>query len=306
MNRKGMGFGIFLIAIGIIWLLITLNIAGLNLVIAVEDLWPLVFVVLGVVVIFKDKPFIKAGAWVALLVIVIVYGLFFVKADKYTDNYKRIERNLSSEYQQGTQKGVLSVKTGALTIRTGSVSDKLTDGVLSAKESIRYQMTGNVVENEGIYELSIADENTVMRLSDLFRTNFNSLNNRLDLKLNNKIPWDVDIDTGAVDGKLDFTDIALNEFDLDMGAGNITLNFGKKCSESDVDINCGATKINLVAPLETGVKVTLKGAVKTTNLDELGWERDGETFTSPNYSQSDKHINIDVSMGAGSLDISLE
>jgi hypothetical protein len=61
------------------------------------------------------------------------------------------------------------------------------------------------------------------------------------LKLSPKIPIDFRIDGGAIDGKFDFTGLKMADLDLNVGAGELRLDFREPNAEQpDIRINSGA------------------------------------------------------------------
>jgi DUF4097 and DUF4098 domain-containing protein YvlB len=60
--------------------------------------------------------------------------------------------------------------------------------------------------------------------------------------------WDIDIDTGAVNGTLDISNLKINSIDLDTGAANLDLAFGNKNKSTDVKVDAVASNINIDVP----------------------------------------------------------
>lgn len=64
MNRRGAGFGILLLLAGIVWALVNFGVIGWSFFNALYYLWPLVFVVIGVSIIFRKSAIIRAASWI--------------------------------------------------------------------------------------------------------------------------------------------------------------------------------------------------------------------------------------------------
>lgn len=74
MEHKNIGFGVFLVCIGVLWLCISFGIIGWSIVYSFFKLWPLIFVVMGINIIFRDKAYVRAITWLLFLAVVVAYG----------------------------------------------------------------------------------------------------------------------------------------------------------------------------------------------------------------------------------------
>lgn len=85
------------------------------------------------------------------------------------------------------------------------------------------------------------------------------------------------------------------------GAGNYTLDLsGELTQDLLVTIDAGLGNINVIVPADAATTLTLEGAL--TNVNTSGtWERSGSTYT---VTGSGPQITIEVTMGAGNLDLS--
>jgi hypothetical protein len=85
------------------------------------------------------------------------------------------------------------------------------------------------------------------------------------------------------------------------GAGNYTLDLsGELTQDLLVTIDAGLANINVIVPDDVPATLTLEGAL--TNVNTAGtWSRSGDTYS---ISGSGPQITIEVTMGAGNLDLS--
>lgn len=127
-----------------------------------------------------------------------------------------------------------------------------------------------------------------------------------NLALSDKIYWNIKGDIGAVNGNMDFRNLRVNNLDLDFGAGDIDLLLGNNVENLNVDIDAGATNINITVPEDLGVRVKLDGALKHSNLNDLNWKRENGWYISPNYETSLSKASIKVDMGVGNFKIKVE
>jgi hypothetical protein len=84
------------------------------------------------------------------------------------------------------------------------------------------------------------------------------------------------------------------------GAGNYTLDFsGELQHDVDVTIEAGLGNMNILVPEGTSVTLNMTGALNNVNYSG-GWQKTGDTYSQVG---SGPQITIDITMGAGNLDL---
>lgn len=77
MRNRNIGFGIFLLFIGVILLLINFGIIGWSIFDALSEFWPAILIVIGVNIIFKHNEIVKAVVWILFLAALIAYSFYY-------------------------------------------------------------------------------------------------------------------------------------------------------------------------------------------------------------------------------------
>ena len=286
-NNRGVGFGVFLLTVGIIWVLVSVGVISWSIFNALFVLWPLILVIIGVNIIFRNNEIIKAVAWVAFLAVVISYGYFFDDGGRTPGEGTKAGKSVTVERLAEVQKGNLKIGFGGTRISLDSDTEKLLEADI--------QDSGVTYENESKgSEAFIAFEKKVYNIFDL-NSNLNTHYN--GFHLSNQVTWDMDMDTGAVDGNFDMSDLFVEKLSLDFGAANLKLTLGSKFANPVVDINAGASKIDIIVPSDAGVKIRMDGALNSTNLDGPDWEKKNGVYYSKGYDDAAVKIDMDVDMG---------
>lgn len=305
MNRKGIGFGIFLLSLGVIWLLVNFDILNFNVFNALFTLWPLILVVIGINLIFRDNGLIRGLTWLIFLIIIVVYGTYGPsKYSNFHDNWSfgsnegsaTTSRHIEELMRTGLNEGTLKLDAGAVQLGIQDESDKL---LIADSESgdvncdINYTKSG---------------ENAEIKLNNKNRKIFGpSVNNKLDIKLNNKVVWDIKLDTGASNGDIDLSNLKVKNLSIDSGAVNYKIKLGANVPVTDVNVDSGASNFEFDIPSnDVGVRVKLDGALNNTNLSELGWAKNGSAYESPNYKDAKAKINMDADIGVAKLKINYQ
>lgn len=294
-NDRGVGFGVFLLTVGIIWVLWSVGVITWSIINSLFVLWPLILVIIGVNIIFRNNGIIKAVAWVAFLAILISHSYFFEGANNSGDG-KQTERKTIVEMLPDTQKGNLRIAFGGTTISMDSNTSNLLEANIQ-DPGITY------TESKNNGEASIAFEKKAYKITS-FNNDVKNHNNRFHL--NNGIVWDINLDTGAVNGNFDMSGLAVEKLTLNTGAANLRLIFGDKVRNPAVKINAGASKIDIDVPASAGVKIKMDGALNSTNLDGPGWEKKDGSYYSKGYEAAPVKMDMDVSMGVGKLSVNFK
>ncbi|MCR4435666.1 MAG: DUF5668 domain-containing protein [Clostridiales bacterium] len=294
MKDRHIGFGIFLLTIGLLWILMNFGILTWPIFDAAFKLWPLIFVVIGINIIFKNNAVIKTVVWLAFLAAIILYGYF---AGGSTGHMSPPDRggNISIEKPAETRSAKLNLELGGATVEMGSTGEKLVDAAISDPD-IKHSVTYENGKETAVVNI---DKTRVSVVSH------ESVNSSCRLDLNDGIPWDMVVKTGAVKGGLDLSRLKVRSLNLNVGAAKLDLTLGGNYESTMVKIGAGASSIDVNVPEDAGVKIKIGGALNSTNLKELGWVKEGDYYVSPNYNGAAGKIQMDVDMGVGSFKVNV-
>jgi hypothetical protein len=129
---------------------------------------------------------------------------------------------------------------------------------------------------------------------------------RSDLKLGNLALTRLDINSGAGDVDLDLDGSqSLTRFDYDMGAGDSTLDLsGDWQNDLDATIRGGVGKLTLRLPSAVGVRLDINAGVGSINAS--GLTKDGDIYTNAPYGESDVKLIIGIDAGVGEINLEVE
>ncbi|GAB3966494.1 hypothetical protein GCM10028806_07010 [Spirosoma terrae] len=150
--------------------------------------------------------------------------------------------------------------------------------------------------NTPTIELKPKDENHNFDLKD------GNFENRVDVHLNNKPVWTMDIALGAGQGDLDLSAYTVKKLKLAAGAADLDLKLGAKADQSEIKLDVGAASITVRVPKEVGCRVIKDGALNVERLEEFTDVGGGE-FESPGYSAATKKMTIRFDGGISSFKV---
>ncbi|WP_432663893.1 DUF5668 domain-containing protein [Wukongibacter baidiensis] len=295
MKNRGIAGGLLLIFIGLFWLMTNLEIISWSVFDVMFRLWPVTLIVIGINIIFRERSSIRYLTWGIFFIIIIAFG-FYQQYRYGNDTLINTDSNMAIENRAETTTGELNLKLVGGDIRIDSTDDNLINAnIPDARVSKNVKFTnGNTKVNIDIEQESVS-----------FQIN-NGKSHNYNFSLNDDLLWDIDIDVGATDGTMDFSNIKLAKLDMDIGASDLDLIFGDKAKHAIVNIDGGVSDIKITVPENLGVRIDVDSFIKETNLNSLGWKRVDGFYFSPNYEEAEKKLDIDIDMAIGDLNIKVK
>jgi hypothetical protein len=211
----------------------------------------------------------------------------------------------------------ISIPAGILAVRGGSedlaqiavryrvnqrefnISQDLEGDHLKAKISMPYQ--------EGIKELK--DEGSVC-----------------SVRLNDKIPMDLDLNLGAGKGKFELGIINATQIKMGLGAGEFNINLagspvtdlkvdagvgeafidltGKREKDLDAVFNCGIGSLNLTVPSGCGVKISITGLLGDITAENL--TREGDSWYNEAWDKEGPRMRIRINGAIGDIKLNVK
>lgn len=263
----------------------------------VWDIWPLLFIFWGAMVIAKNtivRPILSGvfGIFVAVLLFGLIYNLF----SNFDVDFKpdgTITDKFIEEYNPSITKAYLTVNTGAAMINIRDNSDQLLNGYSS----------GSLGEYS--YSSEIDDSTAWIRLN-LENKHFNfirkKIRNYLELNLNSNPVWDLELNIGATKSKLDLSQLKLSDLSVHTGASTTSIRLGDKYELTSVHAEMGVGTLNLEVPENSGC--SLSGDMVLTSRDLDGFVKKGSNrYETENYEDAVNRIDVRVDSGVSSINI---
>ena len=321
-KQKDITGAIFLVSIGILFLLNTTNIVPWGIWLQIFRFWPILLILAGLKIILPEN---KVGQ----IVYPIVYTLFiiFIGATSYfftktqrvpflpesVSNciFNRCENMDDSELMESDSYVNLADYTD-ITSRTLDINvaastlylnDEIADYFLHSEMKDYTETNKPTLENtskDGV--LTTVFDNT--RIHNWGWWNFKSPEYTLTLG-QNTIPTDITIDLGAGEGIVNLESATVKTFRTSVGAGSLDITLGENAIPETIDMNVGAGEITLTIPENVGILVAYDlgvGSIKleNTTVDGIGKET---SYKSANYDTATKKVTITASVGVGELTI---
>ena len=126
--------------------------------------------------------------------------------------------------------------------------------------------------------------------------------NEWDLRLNDDVPVDLAVQMGGGVGNLDLDSLALRGLNLDVGAGATRVDLsGDWGQDVGAVVRGGAGEVTMLLPSQMGVSVNAGTRLGRVNAE--GLRKQGEAFVNDAYGDSDATLQVDITGGAGLINL---
>ena len=325
--------GLTFLLIGTILLANTLEILEWSVWSNILNLWPLLIVSLGLSLIFRGKSLSFMGPLIIFLGIIVGVGASYmginfegeivreiktlsreiiIEVEKVPETEVALETEITPEIETAPEtettletEVVLETKE-PLEIERASIGLNLDVGKLTLGEStpLLYECISQYryKEFEPFEEFSRTEKeaNILIYHSQVIKRRIsNNIRNYWQLKLNNKIIYDLSIKTGAIDTDCNLSGFKVEKLYIESGASNINLVLPQY--DSKIIIDTGVSNINIAIPKNVGATVNIDSGIAIKDLDDF-IKRNG-TFISHNYNESEYKTEIEIDCGVSNIDI---
>jgi hypothetical protein len=124
--------------------------------------------------------------------------------------------------------------------------------------------------------------------------------NTWNLKVNDSIPLDLEVDVGAGRGVFRFAKVDLTRLELNIGAGQADVDLsGERAKDLEAEIQGGVGEATIRLPKDVGVVAVVHGGLGS--IDTRGLKEEDGQYVNEAYGKSPTTIHLSVNGGIGSI-----
>lgn len=317
--KRDLSGAIFLLFIGIIFLLNTTGVVHWEIWLHILKFWP-VFLILGGLRLILDGT--KITEIIMTIVALFTYlAVGYLAYSSYTNQkvsflpiFINNIRNVTND--EFKKEETLVVKKDSYK----NVKKRILDiDIATSEVTITDDRDANFFEVDGSYDKQLVQPVVQSNLKDgeltvLFDTVFSK--DRIYWGQNNmmfnlfvgqsSIPTDISLTVGAGDTQLNFDKLLLDTLSARVGAGRLSIALSDQSIPKEVNLDVGAGEMILDIPKEVGYEINYSLGVGEIVADEKEiavFSGKGTSYKSSNYETASKKILINTKVGVGSLSI---
>ncbi|MGE7693857.1 toast rack family protein [Lysinibacillus sp. NPDC094177] len=190
----------------------------------------------------------------------------------------------------------LHLGIGDMTVKKGAndwVEGTAQYNINKLAPKVKYDLSGNTgkitIEHKG---------STGVRLG--------KIKNIWDIELNENIPMNLSIETGASEAELDLQGLQLEKLNIETGVGDLKVNLGgdwKKSFETNIETGVGDTTV--ILPSKVGVKLTTEEGIGTSDVEGFISKGKG-VYVNEAYDKADIILEVNSEIGVGDVTFKLD
>lgn len=278
-------------------------------------LWPLFLIYWGFSALLKQKDGRTNPVLYVVQVIILAILVYFVVKPKteakdpheglewYFDQDQETEKEDNSgamrdhEFElplDAVEKASLNLDFGAGKLVLGASTDQLI-AVRAETNFGTYAFEQQVNRNEA--EIALMHQSNKVKFKD------GEVKNNLNIALNEKVRWKLNIETGASDCDIDLSKHQLQTLDLSGGASKMAVKLGQASGKSEVNIETGASHLVVEIPSTAAARLVTETGLTGKKIVGLTKQNDG-SFVTPAFKANAQDVySITISAGVASIEV---
>jgi hypothetical protein len=294
-------WGVILVTLGILFAFRNFGVIDFSAR-AIFRLWPLLLVFWGIAII-PLKPMVKFILTAVTVIIAVIFLLtspvreyhwfnWYRDYDySHTDDSELIEQHFAEVFDTGIVSAKLNLDVAAGDFRVENTCVDLFE-FTNEGNSVSYEVNTDRENNKAIIHIN----NEGIRIGN------NKHHEESLLSLNEQPVWDLDIDVGASDMKMDLRPFKIENIEINGGAAAIDLKVGDRMKEMNISIDAGASSIKIKIPESSDCEVKFKTILSSNELDGFIKIKKG-LYQTPDFNSSSNKIYIEVDAAITSLKV---
>ncbi len=223
--------------------------------------------------------------------LLVLSGCFSVIPEKEKEDTFQVKKDDAQKLDVEINLGVgeMTVSKGAKEWLEGNAQYNIN----KLAPEVKYKLRGNTGEIEIDHKGSS-------------KVKIGNTKNLWDVQLNEDIPMDLSIETGASKAMLDLRGLKLEKLDIETGVGDLNVDLGgdwKKSFKTNIETGVGQTTV--ILPSEVGVKITTEKGIGSMNLEGFIAKGKG-VFVNEAYEKADILLEVNSELGVGDVTFKLD
>ena len=296
MRTNHLFWGILFITLGALVLLNNFMVLNFNWDM-LWNLWPVILVLMGVYFIFREAKF----RWVIVLFIAFLLGLvifagvksFSLFFDGESDDFNVNVQEFTLPYESSITKAKLNMEAAAGRFNLEGTTDSLLYAKVNGGFS-DYSLNNETSDGTADISFEMADNHP--------RIIHGLGKNHMEMKLNSKPVWDIDLNVGAASVNLDLEPFKTENIYFKSGVSSLKLRLGDKNPTTRVKFETGVSRLEIMVPRTSGCEINSDTHFSSKNFSEFQKVEDN-VYRTEDFASKEKKIYLDIAAGVSSVKV---
>lgn len=118
-----------------------------------------------------------------------------------------------------------------------------------------------------------------------------------------EIPLKLSFHTGASESILDLSNLKVTDLSVETGASSSEITLPANAGMTNAHIKSGVAAVKIHLPAGVGARIRVQSGLSGVNVSPARFTRDGDVYTSSEYTTATNRLDLFVETGVGSVDI---
>ena len=283
-------WGLFLLFLGVTFLLQTLNVLPWGLWSTLWRFWPVLLINAGLSILLR-----RYNNWlVSILILILLFGSLGIAIWQYSGVTTDTAASTGSYTAplDGLERGQVHVDlaAGSLTIDSLPVGSPDFATVASRLETNDLKVDFRSEEDEGILSLGMARFDRRPR---------EKVEREWDIRLSRQLPFILEVDLAATDSRLDLSELVIAGLQMDVDLGNYIVEIPAAAGATQVQIEASLANLEITVPDGVSARIKASTSLGVIDVDERRFPREGDFYVSPDFESAVTRVELELDCSLG-------
>lgn len=283
-ERPAPMWGIFLLFLGTVFLLQTLNILPWGLWENLWRFWPVLIIIIGLSILLRRyNPWLVSG-----LILVLLFACLGIAYWQYSPHLPGGETTKSySEPLGSLEHAQIEIDFSAGSLNISSLPLNSPNFVEADSEA----RNGNML----VAFQSQDSEGTLHLKTDQVDRRFpNEAGSRWEVSFTRNIPLTIEVKSAASNLELDLSELEVTELQMDIDIGNSIVKMPFSAGTTLAYIKADLANVEVTIPEGVAAKLKIDTDLSVLNVNESRFPKKGDYYISPNFESAENRIELEL------------
>lgn len=283
-------WGLFLLFLGVTFLLQTLNVLPWGLWSTLWRFWPVLLINAGLGILLR-----RYNTWlVSILILTLLFGSLGIAIWQYGGlavTTIAAPRSYAAPLD-GLERGRVQVdlSAGSLTIDSLPAGSPDFAAVASRMETSDLKVDFRSGDGEGVLALSMAR---------IDRRPRGEIERGWDILLSRQLPFTLDVRLAVTDSRLDLRELVITELQMKVDLGNYIVEIPAVAGTTRVQIRANLANLEITIPDGVAAKIKINTNLSVLEVDERRFPRKGDFYVSPDFENALNRVELELDCSLG-------
>ena len=283
-------WGLFLLFLGVTFLLQTLNVLPWGLWSTLWRFWPVLLINAGLSILLR-----RYNTWlISILILILLFGSLGIAIRQYGGVTADTAATTGSYAAplDGLERGQVHVdlSAGSLTIDSLPVGSPDFATVASRLETNDLKVDFRAEEGEGVLSLDMAR---------IDRRPREEVEREWDIRLSRQLPFTLEVSLAVTDSRLDLSELVITGLQMDVDLGNYIVEIPAAAGVTQVQIKASLANLEITVPDGVAARIKTSTALSVLEVDEGRFPREGDFYVSPGFENAVNRVELELDCSLG-------